>query len=599
MSRDDVDRTRRDLLRVLAGTGTLAGLAGCNALGGEADTPASSESPTRAGVPTREPRTAATTSTDTATTPAHRSPVIESHAAMPERQGRRLRFTLTAEGAVDLASVTVTYGDHEWSTEVSERRIRVEDSFTDLDESQPTTGTVRFRVRDATGQETRVETTPDQQAPALATYSVEPTETADTVSLALTASDDVGLETFHVEHDSEPLLDRGVAGQREVTVDRTVEVSRSTPGGGRATFAARLEDWTGNATTSQVDSYVRHHDVLEDPRLEVGAVYILWAGDKFGSCFEPSASPQPAVGQYGDPISPAVTSRHIDQMQGVGITNVLVNFNGMPSDRDRVRQFVQSQLVSETKLRPFYTIKDYRWEPDDDTRSWKEDLLPRDMGFLREQFLRRDNAFEYDGRPVVSIWNAARLPWADEYHHRIVDDWGDYASFVEDVRSHLRVEGTDPFIIGGVVGAAGYHGFPNDRIVDFLSELDGTSTWVASGAWGSDDRATWAEMKPWVERDFEGHRTFCENHDMEFVPMVFPGFDDRPNTCWGQDRYTPRSTDGFEALLELADEYRTADMIDVATWNDWTEGSQIEPGSFRETDYGTAYLELVEEFQQS
>jgi len=216
------------------------------------------------------------------------------------------------------------------------------------------------------------------------------------------------------------------------------------------------------------------------------------------------------------------------------------------------------------------------------------------------ELLGRDNAFTYEGRPVVNIWNASAIPWDDGYHSRIMEEWGSYAEFTAEIREHLRIDGTDPFIIGGVTSDA-TDGFENrkPRVPRFLRELDGTTTWVGGSAWGEDNQATWEDVIPYVEENYEGHRSFVDNHDMEFIPMVFPGFDDRMNTCWGQDRLTPRSQEHFVDLLELADEYRTTDMIDIATWNDWTEGSQIEPGTFRGTDYGTEYLDIVKDFQKA
>jgi len=38
-------------------------------------------------------------------------------------------------------------------------------------------------------------------------------------------------------------------------------------------------------------------------------------------------------------------------------------------------------------------------------------------------------------------------------------------------------------------------------------------------------------------------------------------------------------------------------MINIATWNDWGEGTQIEPGIHEGTDFGTEYLEKVVQFQ--
>lgn len=593
---EDTERTRRRVLRALAGTGLLSGLAGCNALGGTSNT-TDTESPTVTESATAK---AARTQTATSTATPDQPPRIVSHSATPQEHGQVLAFRIEAEDDTELAAVRVTYGDQKWVREdIGESPFAGENRFSGLAGDNPEGGRVEFLARDAAGQESRKRVTPDEQAPDLSEFQVAPTRSAGEVSLTLLGEDDVGLESLSLILDGSSQLQQDASGATQASFDTTVDVSDAATEGETNTLTAALEDWNGNTTERDSDTYVRKFDRLTETRLELGANYLLWAGDKFGNCFEEGANPMPSIGQYDELAATRVRSRHIDQMQGYGVTNVMLTFNGTASDRRLLKRFFDSDLTDQIKLRPIYTIKDYRWHPNRSHGNWKDEVVPSDMEFIHNHILARENAHTYRGRPVVNIWNAAYLAWADKYHEQIMDEWGSYRSFTTDLRDHLRVNDTDPFIVGGIAGGSGYHGFPNDRIVDFIRELDATTTWVAGGAWGEDNSATWDEVLPWVEQDFQGHREFTGEHDMEFIPTVFPGFDDRPNTCWGSDRYTPRSLDGFTSLLELAEEYRTTPMVDIATWNDWTEGSQIEPGSFRGTDYGTAYLEAIKRFQQS
>jgi hypothetical protein len=132
---------------------------------------------------------------------------------------------------------------------------------------------------------------------------------------------------------------------------------------------------------------------------------------------------------------------------------------------------------------------------------------------------------------------------------------------------------------------------------EFTSQYDGVTTWTARAAEGWGTNANQEETLEWVEENWTSAREYTDANDMDLIPMVHPGFDDRGNSCWGGDRYTPRGPEYFERLLSLADEYRTTEKVYIATWNAWTEGTQIEPGSFRGTDYGTEYVEIVQEFQ--
>ena len=115
-----------------------------------------------------------------------------------------------------------------------------------------------------------------------------------------------------------------------------------------------------------------------------------------------------------------------------------------------------------------------------------------------------------------------------------------------------------------------------------------------------DGKVSQQERYEELEEIFSGYEEFNNDYGTEFVPLVSPGFDDRWNDCgWGENRYAPRSTEHFRNLLDLAEEYKTIDRINVGTWNGWPEGHMIEPGVFRGEDYGKDYLEVLRDFHQN
>lgn len=569
--------SRRTYLNSLVATSITASIAGCN----------SSQDNSNLDSTTRTP-----------TATPNQAPQILAHNGTPQDNGTKLAVQLEGEDDQGLSLARIEYGGEAVEKTPDTPSVEIDDEFTDLGEIDldATPGQVTFLLRDSTDREARAEVYPDETAPALQTFDVELTENAGEVAVRIDGRDDTGLKHAAVLLGEQVPLRENVAGQTEYNTDQRVTLPEDTRFK-QSTVTASLADWNGNTTETEAETYIRKYDLMEETRLEIGAVYIPWAGDKFGKCIDQA---EPAIGQYDDPISPGTTSKHIDQMQGHGITNVLFNFNGTQGDRRSTREFVKSDLSSKVGLRPFYTVKDYRWNPDDDSQDWKAEILPQDLGFLREHILSHENAFTHEGRPVLNIWNAAYIPWNDSYHTQIMEEWGSYAEFTADIRDHLRVDGKEPFIIGGVTGGGADDEFEQSKpqIPRFLKELDGTTSWTASTVWEDDNQATWEEVMQYVEKNYEGHRGFVDQHDMEFIPMVFPGFDDRMNTCWGQDRLTPRSQEHFAEVLQLADKYRTTDMVDIATWNDWTEGTQIEPGSFRDNDYETEYLKIIQEFQK-
>jgi hypothetical protein len=131
-------------------------------------------------------------------------------------------------------------------------------------------------------------------------------------------------------------------------------------------------------------------------------------------------------------------------------------------------------------------------------------------------------------------------------------------------------------------------------MTEFWDEFDGFTNWV--GKVKPDKTISNEESLEYMEENYRGIAEYADD-DQVFWPMVIPGFDDRHNEAWGRDRQIPRSTEYFQEMLALAEEYGDG-RINIYSWNEWAEGSQIEPGSFRDENYGTEYLEVVEQFQQ-
>lgn len=140
----------------------------------------------------------------------------------------------------------------------------------------------------------------------------------------------------------------------------------------------------------------------------------------------------------------------------------------------------------------------------------------------------------------------------------------------------------------------------NPRANDWFKSFDGVYTGAnARSAEGFEQNANQEETYEWMRENWEGIREFTEANDMDFVPGVFPGYNDEGNKCWGGDRYTKRSPKFLRRQLHMAEEFATLDRVYLNSWNDWTEGHQIEPGSARGENYGTDYLEIIQEFQKS
>ncbi|WP_158056416.1 glycoside hydrolase family 71/99 protein [Halorussus halophilus] len=313
-----------------------------------------------------------------------------------------------------------------------------------------------------------------------------------------------------------------------------------------------------------------------DSNLDLGAVYIPFLGTKWDECIDH----QPAVGQY-DIEDSGVIDTQIAQMKQCGISTVLFNYGENERTFDRFRAFKDADRFANIDVEAFWAIG----------RIFERNLdFDRFVEFVAEEMIPLPNYKTIDGRPVVTFWSPGYLVANDDAKEQIRDEWGGLEGLFSTIRTELTVDGTEPFLVGDI-GGWGVGGFPND-IETLGRQFDAITSWVASPDPGLNP---WDEHREEVEESFRRSFWFAVENDLEFVPMVFPGFNDEPNSCWGDDRHVPRSPSHLAELFDLALKYRTTDRTYIATWNGWPEGHQIEPGTFDGHDYGTAYLDVVKD----
>lgn len=505
--------------------------------------------------------------------------------------GTVLDVSMTVRDNRALASAEISIGAQTVTTQLNGSEADIDERLTDVADSSASEATrFRYRVRDAAGNETTGSVTPDTTAPSL---SVEPRtpDTAGAVQVVIEGEDDVGLSELQVWVNADEVHQESVTGQQTISLDTTVSTAAASTAtvGERNRVAVALTDTLGNSTRKDVEQYVRKYDKMEDPRLNLGGLYMSQAGDALTNNLSDEVDTEPAVGIYNSPIPPEITSRHIDQMTGFGFTHVAYDYG---DHRQWAEAFLKSDLANQVDVMPTYIMPIFDRTMD---KSWKDAVLPRTLSFLKERFLSRDNAVTIDGRPVLDTWNWRVLAAHDEKRTKLLDEFGSFEAFADAVREEARTERGEPYILFGI-GAAGPH-LDHDELEplrELAKQFDALRTWFHGTQGGWDDvieRAT---------EDFEACKSFAEKHDMEFIPVARPGYDERWDTgdYRTTERYLQRDPDRFRQLLQLADKYRTTNRAFVP-FNDWIEGHTIEPGTFTGTEFGTEYLNIVKEFQKS
>ncbi|MFB6208064.1 MAG: hypothetical protein ABEJ69_01815 [Candidatus Nanohaloarchaea archaeon] len=523
------------------------------------------------------------------------APTILSYRAEPDQYGSVLSVSMQGRDNKELGEAAVMYGDQRLEKTPDGKTVTLQGKL-EPDEDTKDPDRVAYLLQDEAGNQTRKEAYPDQDAPELA-VKTSATENAGELELLLEGRDDIGLQELTAVLNGETALERNVSKAEKAAIDTilTEENVAAIQPFQKNTIKGTARDQYDNKTEKTVEQYVRKYDKMEDTRLDIGAVYISQQGNGFRQrCRESYEGTEPAVGIYDeDPIPTDVTTRHIDQMTGHGINRLVFDYAGWPREEDRVYSLMDSHLIDQITVEPFLVKMPFIRNM---SRSWKDEIMPRDLPPLRDHFLSRDNAATIDGRPVVSTWSFSHFVYDPESKTKIMDEFGSYEAFVDDMRSHLRVDGTDPFLI---VGKGPYHLQDGGKLHELVRHFDGLTTWFPGGEWRNGEDESWEEIINRVEGYFENNHQYATDHGMEFVPKVFPGYDEDGDGCNREgNRHIPRSPDRFRQLLDLAEQYTTGeDRIDIATWNGWVEGHHIEPGTFKGNNYGAEYVEAVREFQ--
>lgn len=289
-------------------------------------------------------------------------------------------------------------------------------------------------------------------------------------------------------------------------------------------------------------------------------------------------------------------------MQGHGISRLQFDF----FEPEQTRPFLQTRsytLLNEVPLEVMYVIgNSMRWRGDKSVGERLDDCLET----IREDFFTQDNYAKRDGRPTVKFWDISWVTWegeeaSEDTRDYILNEFGGFEEFGNHLRSELTVDGNDPYLIGGfsnfgeIYYEEGSQSWMEEEL-NLVRSLDAVSNWIEPLP---PEESSIEKDNDIVNSNYIGYEKLAEEEDLDFIPLAYPGYDDRDNNCWvDEQRYLPRGNEYFEDRLRIADEHRTIDRIDTASFNDWGEGHQIEPGEHRGEEYGTEFLEVVREFAQ-
>jgi hypothetical protein len=135
--------------------------------------------------------------------------------------------------------------------------------------------------------------------------------------------------------------------------------------------------------------------------------------------------------------------------------------------------------------------------------------------------------------------------------------------------------------------------FPTDVGEAFAPVSDGRFFWLGGFRTPANDNPLEFGLSQYQSFLHEARQTPARIERPLVFGSVAPGFDDSPVWGWGEGaRIAPRyGTQRFERMWQASIE-AAVDVVQIVTWNDWNEGSQIEPS----LQQGYCWLELNKRF---
>jgi hypothetical protein len=287
------------------------------------------------------------------------------------------------------------------------------------------------------------------------------------------------------------------------------------------------------------------------------ANYFAWFDDSSWDACNISAGDHPLQRYHSD--DPAATARHVDMAMGAGIDGFTLQWVG-PGDRtDRNL----ATLLRQSTGRPFYsTVIFLRHIWPGATQANTRDAIR----YLINTYANNPNFLHINGRPVIFFTDVYRIPRAGSQSAQ--GAWANLRSQIDPNHATIWIaEGLDPSFLTVFDGLWVYKVFhaayPND--------------YVKAPAWAARTRAYGAN-KLWVA-------------------TISPGWDDRNAGCRpdvrapSQPFVKPRDNGNTYRATFNAAMKSNPNLIWVNSFNEWVEGTYIEPSQF----YGDLYLNLTRE----
>ncbi|WP_300669200.1 glycoside hydrolase family 99 protein [Soonwooa sp.] len=270
-------------------------------------------------------------------------------------------------------------------------------------------------------------------------------------------------------------------------------------------------------------------------------------GDDIGANF------YPALGNYSS-NDPEIIKKHMKMMKDSGVGVVVLSWLGKGSSVDNsISKYLD--IADEFNLKIAFHIEPFY----KNVTEFKEQIA-----YLNQAYSQHHAFYKKDGKALYYVYDSYKIP---------ASEWSKLLSKNGD--DTIRNTDLDALYIGLWVEK-------DDAEFFEVSGFDGFYTYFASEAFvfGS-TIANWDYMSQ-----------FAKQNNLIFIPCVGPGYSDTRIRPWNAANFKSREKGKYYEKMFRAAERVNPDYIGITSFNEWHEGTQIEPaipkksGNFKYEDYG-------------
>ncbi|MEZ0345291.1 MAG: endo-1,3-alpha-glucanase family glycosylhydrolase [Infirmifilum sp.] len=264
-----------------------------------------------------------------------------------------------------------------------------------------------------------------------------------------------------------------------------------------------------------------------------------------------SATDYPLLGPY-DSWDLRVVRSHIRMAKAAGVDGFLVSFWGPGTFMDQAFSWILDVAAEEG-----FNVTIYY----ESVRELTADQIASELSYVLKKYSSHPAFLRVEGKPVIFVYAVGAYGRTPEF-------WKSVLRKVENSTGERAIYIADSFDTA------------------YLTVFDGLYTY--NPIWIKDHRSAYTEEARLV-RSF---LSLSEGEALQklWAATVSPGYDDRKIRQPGG--YVPRDGGAYYRKTWEAALASDPDMILICTWNEWHEGTEVEPSR----EYGFEYLRITREY---